>query len=109
MTTLVKASVALFLAAEVFIVAAVGSDGLWLVVGWAFAAAGVVAVALLVRRHAAARVALAAILVAICVLFAVEFGLFFVPAAGALLAAAVIEHHHRHTTPDRGAPLHAGR
>jgi hypothetical protein len=112
MPVLVKASVALFLAAEVAIVAAVGDDGLWLAAAWALVAVGVVGVAYLVRRHPAARVALAATLVALCVLFAVELGLFFVPAAGALLAAAVVEHRHaaRHDRrPHGGAPLHAGR
>jgi hypothetical protein len=110
MPILVKASVILFLAAEVAIVAAVGADGLWLVTAWAFVAAGVVGAGYLVRRHEAARVTLAATLVAVCVLFAVELGLFFVPAAGALLAAAVVEHHHtaRHDHAPHG-PLHAGR
>jgi len=106
MPVLVKASVALFLAAEVFIIVVIGVDGLALVAGWAVAAAGVVGVAYLTRRHAAARVALAAALVAGCVLFASELGLVFAPAAGTLLAAAVAE--HRHTTPDHRRPLHAG-
>jgi hypothetical protein len=106
MSGLVKASAALFLTAEVLIVAAVGDDGLWLVLAWALAAAGVVAVALVVR-NGTARVALAAALVAGCVLFAVELGLFFVPAAGALLAAAVAA--QRHGTAHHGTPLHAGR
>jgi hypothetical protein len=112
MSVLVKASVALFLAAEVAIVVAVGQDGLWLVTAWAVVAGLVVGVAYLVRHHAAARMALATALVAGCVLFAVELGLFFVPAAVALLAAAVAEHHHasrHHRTPHGGAPLHAGR
>ena len=112
MTALVKVSVALFLAAEVAIVVAVGEDALMLVSGWALGAVGVVAVAFLVRRHAVARVILAAALVAGCVLFAVEFGLFFVPAAGVLLAAAVAErrrHTARHTAPHDRTPLHAGR
>ncbi len=97
MTTLVKASVALFLAAEVFIVVAVGEDALVLVGGWALAALAVLAVALLVR-NSIARVVLAAALLAGCVLFAVELGLFFVPAAGALLAAAVVEQRHLRPT-----------
>jgi hypothetical protein len=112
MTVLVKASVALFLGAEVAIVAAVGEDGLWLVAAWALVAGVVVGVAYLVRRHPAARLVLAAALVAGCVVFAVELGLFFVPAAGALLAAAVAEHRHttgHHRTPHGGTPLHAGR
>jgi hypothetical protein len=106
MHAFVKASVALFLAAEVLIVAAVGEDGLWPAAAWALVAGGVTLVALLVRS-ATARVALAAALVAACVLFAVELGLFFVPAAGALLAAAVAEQHHG--TPHHKTPLHAGR
>jgi hypothetical protein len=109
MTVLVKASVALFLAAEVAIVIAVGEDGLWLVGTWAVVAAGVAGAAYLVRRHAAARVALAAVLVAACVLFTVELGLFFVPAAGALLAAAVVEHQRHHRPHNHQTPLHAGR
>ena len=106
MPVFVKASVALFLAAEVVIVAVVGEDGLWLVGAWALVAAGVVVLALLVTSSAA-RVALAAVLVAGCVLFAVELGLFFVPAAGALLAAAVAE--QRHGSPHHKTPLHTGR
>jgi putative effector of murein hydrolase LrgA (UPF0299 family) len=108
----VKASVALFLAAEVAIVAAVGEDGLWLVVAWAVVSGVVVGVGYLVRHHAAARLVLAAALVAGCVLFAVELGLFFVPAAVALLAAAAAELHRtsrHHRRPHGGAPLHAGR
>jgi hypothetical protein len=106
MHVFVKAGVALFLAAEVLIVAAVGDDGLWLAGAWAIVAGGVTVVAVLVR-NSTARVALAAALVAACVLFAVELGVFFVPAAGALLAAAVVEQHHR--TPRHKTPLHAGR
>ena len=94
-----KASVALFLAAEVFIVAAIGRDALFVVGAWAIVAVVTVAVGLLVHG-AAARIVLAALLVAACVLFAVELGLFFLPAAAALLAAAVSDqqrhgHHHR--------------
>jgi hypothetical protein len=112
MSGLAKASVALFLAAEVAIVAVVGGDGLWLVAAWAVVACGIVGVAYLMRSHGAARMALAAALVAGCVLFALELGLFFLPAAVALLAAAVAEHHHtspHHGTPHGGAPLHQGR
>jgi hypothetical protein len=99
MAALVKASVALFLAAEVLIVVAVGSDALFLAGAWAILAAATAAVGLLVRGLTA-RVVLAALLVAACVLFAVELGLFFLPAAAALLGAAVSDqqrhrHHHR--------------
>ena len=107
MSSLVKASVALFLAAEVVLVAALGSEAFWVVLGWALAAAMVVGLALLVR-NATARVALAAVLVAACVLLALELGLFFVPAAAALLAAAVTEQQHHHR-PHHRQPLHAGR
>jgi hypothetical protein len=109
MTALLKATVALFLAAEVAIVVAVGEEGLYPVVGWAIVAAVVVAVALLVR-NATARVALAVMLVAGCVVFAAELGLFFVPAAAVLLGAAVNE-QQKHRTPHhhRWPPLHAGR
>jgi hypothetical protein len=99
MPALVKASVALFLAAEVLIVAVVGSDAVFLVMAWAVAALVTVGVALVVRG-AAARIVLAALLVAACVLFAVELGLFFLPAAAALLAAAVAD-QQRHGHRDR--------
>ena len=46
---------------------------------------------------ATARVVLAALLVAACVLFAVELGLFFLPAAAALLGAAVSDQQHQAT------------
>jgi thiol:disulfide interchange protein len=98
MSVLVKASVVLFLAAEVFIVAVIGRDALSVVGAWAVVAAATAAVGLLVHG-ATARVVLAALLVVACVLFAVELGLFFVPAAAALLAAAVSDqqqHHHHH-------------
>jgi hypothetical protein len=95
MPALVKASVVLFLAAEVFIVAVIGRDALFAVGAWAIVAAVTAAVGLLVHG-ATARIVLAALLVAACVLFAVELGLFFVPAAAALLAAAVSEQQHHH-------------
>jgi hypothetical protein len=97
MPLLVKASVVLFLAAEVLVVAAIGSDALFVAGAWAVVAGVTVVVALLVHG-AAVRIALAALLVAGCVLFAVELGLFFLPAAAVLLAAAVSDqqHHHHH-------------
>jgi hypothetical protein len=101
MPVLVKASVALFLAAEVLIIAAIGWDAVFTVVAWAIVAAVAAIVAVLVHG-AAARVTLAALLVAICVLFTTEFGLFFLPAAAALLAAAVSDHRHYRV-------LHGGR
>ncbi len=103
MPLLLKASVALFLAAEVFTVAVIGPDALFLAGAWAIVATATAAVGLLVHG-ATTRVVLATLLVLGCVLFSVELGLFFVPAAAALLAAAVtdqqqhrrhLDHHHR--------------
>ena len=95
MPALVKASVALFLAAEVLIFAAIGPDALFLAGAWAIVAVVTAAAARLVHG-AAARVSLAAVLLAACVLFATELGLFFVPSAALLLGAAVSEHRqHR--------------
>ncbi len=101
MPVLVKASVALFLAAEVLIIAAIGWDAVFTVVAWAIVA-GVAAIIAAFVHGAAARVTLAALLVAICVLFTTELGLFFLPAAAALLAAAVSDHR-------RYRVLHGGR
>jgi hypothetical protein len=97
MPSLVKASVVLFLVAEVFIVAVIGRDALFVVGAWAIVAAVTAAVGLLVHG-ATARIVLASLLMAACVLFAVELGLFFLPAAATLLAAAVSDQqqHHRH-------------
>jgi hypothetical protein len=99
MPAFVKASVALFLAAEVLVIAAIGSDALFVAGAWAIVAAATAVVGLLVRGPTA-RVVLAALLVVACVLFTVELGLFFLPAAAALLAAAVSDQqqhrdHHR--------------
>jgi hypothetical protein len=93
MPVLAKTSVALFLAAEVLIFVAIGWDAVFLAAAWAIVAGAAVVVAVFVHG-AAARVTLAALLVAACVLFAVELGLFFLPAAATLLAAAVSEHQH---------------
>jgi hypothetical protein len=101
MPLLVKASVALFLAAEVLVVAAIGSDALFVAGAWAVVAGVTVGVALLVHG-AAVRIVLAALLVAGCVLFAVELGLFFLPAAAALLAAAVSDQQQHRALPGRG-------
>ncbi len=95
MPLLVKASVALFLAAEVLVIAAIGSDAVFVAGAWAVVAGVTAGVARLVHG-AAARIVLAALLVAGCVLFAVELGLFFLPAAAALLAAAVSDQQQRH-------------
>jgi hypothetical protein len=101
MPVLVKASVALFLAAEVLIVVAVGWDALVLAGVWAIVAAAAAGVAVFVHG-AALRVSLAALLVAGCVLFTTELGLLFLPAAATLLAAAVSDHRHHRV-------LHGGR
>ena len=103
MPSLVKASVVLFLAAEVLIVAVIGRDALFVVGAWAVVALVTAAVGLLVHG-ATARIVLASLLVAGCVLFAMELGLFFLPAAATVLGAAVSDqrqhrrhhdHHHR--------------
>jgi hypothetical protein len=100
MPALVKASVVLFLAAEVLIVVAVGRDALFIVAAWAIVAAATAVLGL--RVHGATtRVVLASLLVVGCVLFAVELGLFFLPAAAALLAAAVSDQQQRHRHHDR--------
>ncbi len=101
MPALAKASVALFLAAEVLIFVAIGWDAVFLAGAWAIVAVAAAAVALFVHG-AALRVSLAALLVAGCVLFTSELGLFFLPAAAALLAAAVSDHRHHRV-------LHGGR
>ncbi len=88
MAPLAKASVVLFLAAEVLIFATIGPDALFLAAAWAVVAAVVGAVARFVHG-AVARVSLAAMLLAACVLFATELGLFFAPSAALLLGAAV--------------------
>ena len=86
MPVLVKASVVLFLAAEVLIFVALGWDAVFLAVTWAIVAAAAAGAAVFVHG-AAVRVTLATLLVAGCVLF-------FLPAAATLLAAAVSEHQH---------------
>jgi len=88
MAPLAKASVVLFLAAEVLIFVAIGPDAVFLAAAWAIVALVAGAVARLVHG-AAVRVSLAAVLLAACVLFATELGLFFVPSAALLLGAAV--------------------
>ena len=108
MSVLFKASVALFLAAEVLIVVAIGRDALFAVGAWAIVAVATAAVGLLVHG-ATARVVLAALLVVGCVLFAVELGLFFVPAAATLLAAAVADQQQRHRHHDHRHRILHGR
>ncbi len=106
MSALVKVSMALFLAAEVSIVVAVGPDALFMVAAWAVVALATAGVGLLVHGPAV-RVALAALLLLGCVLFAVELSLFFLPAAAALLGAAVSDQQHHHERHDHGV-LHRG-
>jgi hypothetical protein len=93
MPMLVKISVVLFLAAEAFILAAIGAPALLLAAAWALAALGVGLVARLVRSPTA-RVVLAALLVAACLVMTALEGLFFLPAAVCLLAAAIAELRH---------------
>lgn len=98
MPVLVKISFALFLAAEAFVLVAIGMPALPLVGAWALAALGVVVVARLIRSPSA-RVVLAALLVAACLVLTAEEGLFFLPAAACLFAAAVVERRHGHAVP----------
>ena len=93
MSVLVKISFALFVAAEVFVVVAIGASALPLAGAWALAAVGVVVVARLVHSPTA-RVALTALLMAACLVLTAEEGLFFLPAATALFAAAVTARRH---------------
>jgi hypothetical protein len=96
MPALVKISVALFVAGEVFIFAAVGAASWPVLVGWVVAALVVAGVAQLVRRPVS-RVILAALLFPACAITVFEGGLFFVPAAAALFLAAVMDRrHHGH-------------
>ena len=99
MPALVKTTVALFVAAEAFIFAAVGGASWPVLVGWAVAALVVTGITQLVRRPAY-RLILAALLLPACGVTAFEDGLFFVPAAAALLLAAVKDcRHHGHVVP----------
>ena len=99
MPALVKVAVALFVAGEVFMLAAVGAESWPLLVGWAVAALVVAGVTRLARRPAL-RIILVALLLPACVITTFEGGLFFVPAAAALLLAAVMDRrHHGHVVP----------
>ena len=99
MPALVKISMALFVAAEAFIFAAVGSASWPTLVGWVVVALVVVGVTQLVRSTVS-RVILAALLLPGCAVTAFEGGLFFVPAAAALFLAAVMDRrHHGHVVP----------
>ena len=85
----VEASIVLFLLAEGLVFVIIGEDSWPVVVAWALVAAGV----LLVARFAHTpwlRKALTVLLVAVCLLMTAQQGLFFVPAAVALLVAAFI-------------------
>jgi hypothetical protein len=102
MSTLEKISLGLFIGAEAFVLAAVGTASLPLVATWALA--GAVVVALWWRVHAPlARVIMTALAMVGCLVMTVELGLFFFPAAVALFAAAVTGLHHT------GHAVHAGR
>jgi len=93
MPALVKISVALFVAGEVFILAAVGVESWPVLAGWALVALVVAGVTRLVRRPAL-RIILSALLLPACVITTFEGGLFFVPAAAALFLAAVMDRAH---------------
>jgi len=100
MPALVKITVALFVAGEAFIFAAVGVASWPTLVGWAVVALVVIGVTQLVRSTLS-RVILAALLLPGCAVTAFEGGLFFVPAATALFLAALMGwHHHRHMVPE---------
>ena len=101
MSTLVKISVALFVAAETFLVAAIGTASLPLAGGWALAA--VVVGLLWWRAHGAlARMVLSGVLVIACVVLATFEGLFFLPAVAVLFIAAASGRRHGHA-------VHVGR
>src|SRR5450759_3674010 len=101
MPALVKITVALFVAAEVFIFAAVGVASWPTLVGWVVVALVVVGVTQLVRSTVS-RVILAALLLPGCAVTAFEGGLFFVQAAAALFLAAVMDRRrHGHVVPKR--------
>jgi hypothetical protein len=95
MPMLVKVSVALFLAAEAFVLVAIGVPSVPLAGAWALAALAVVVLAWLVR-FPLARVILTALLMVACLVLTAEEGLFFLPAATCLFAAAVAARHHGH-------------
>ena len=83
----IEASVVLFFAAEALVFVLVGSAS-WPVIGaWGLAAVGVWVVARSVHS-VWLRKALAILLIAACVVMATQMGLFFVPAAVALVVAA---------------------
>jgi len=94
MPALVKVAVALFVAGEVFMLAAVGAESWPLLVGWAVAALVVAGVTRLARRPAL-RIILVALLLPACVITTFEGGLFFVPAAATLFIAAMMDRRHQ--------------
>jgi hypothetical protein len=101
MATLLRISLALFIAAEAFVVAGVGAASLPVVAGWALAA---IAIAVMWRRvHSSlVRVIVAALVMVACVLLVSFEGLFFLPAATVLFAAAVMSRRP-------GRAVHVGR
>jgi len=99
MPALVRITVALFVAGEVFIVATVGAESWPLLVGWAVAALVVAGVTRLVRRPAL-RIVLVALLLPACVVTTFEGGIFFLPVAAILFLAALMDLRHRgHALP----------
>jgi hypothetical protein len=92
---------ALFIAAETFLVAAVGVASLPLVAGWALAG-GVVALVWWLVRGSLARTVLSGVLMVVCVALTTLEGLFFLPAVAVLFIAAASGRHHGHV-------IHVGR
>lgn len=106
---LAKISTALFIAAEVFLLAGIGAASLPLVGGWALAGAVVACSWWLAGPRL--RVFVSAMLIVACLLLAVEEGLFFLPAAIVLFAAAATSRrargtHRSHHTHRPGHAVH---
>ena len=102
MTVLVKLAIVLFVAGEIVIFVVIGSESWPLLVGWAVAAVVVAGVALLVRRPLV-RLILAAILPLTFAVAACVGGLFFVPAAAALLFAAYLDYRRESSPAEKSA------
>jgi hypothetical protein len=92
MANLVKFSVALFVATELFIFALIGVDSLPLIGGWALAAL-IVALCGWLVHETNLRVFGAALLIPVCLVFVTFLGLFFLPSVVVLLISAVRGRH----------------
>lgn len=88
MSSLVKVSLALFVAAELTIFTRTGVDSLPLLGGWALAALVVALCGWLVHGTSRAVIG-AALLIPVCLIFVTLLGLFFLPSAIVLLVSAV--------------------